>query len=271
MAVAINKKSRQRLHAFACNLIGRVEDETPKKIEAFEAQREREALDRVVRHLKGEKLSIRDMLREEAKWDHEMLWAWLHARLEGDMPKPYPFQMNQSNFPNKIAPANTANLTAITATSETVMWPVASFTQIPALSAWPDQEWELIAYGIYSTSTSGTLTLTPRYGTTSGGTALGTSIAQTVPVSLTNEGWFMHGSLDFVTVNNSAATQSTCTFGGLFDASGVAGTAASSCVIAMSSASPVTVDTTSAQGLYMGWTLSVAGSCTPVKIRWRVW
>jgi|GEM_PF-6355507 len=272
MVTAVSKKSRQRLHAFACNLVGRIEDETPKKMALLEGDRRHEALDRVQRRLKGfGKSPLMDMIREEAKFDFDMLSAWLHARLEGDVPCPYPFKMVQANYGAKVVPANTADLTAISATVETVMWPVASFTPIGAMQALPDQEWELIAYGIYSTGASGTLMLTPRYGTTTGGTALGASIAQTVPVSLTNEAWFMHASLDFVSVNNASATQSTVQCGGMFNGGGAAATAASSCVVVFGSPAVVTVDTTTAAGLFMGWTLSVAGSCTPRKVRWRPW
>jgi hypothetical protein len=81
-------------------------------------------------------------------------------------------------------------------------------------------------------------------------------------VSITGVPWFLEFVMTFRTVNNGTATSSTAMLSGCFWGAGVAGTAASSCVVPFGGTSAA-VDTTTAQGIWIGWTLSVAGSCTP--------
>lgn len=162
-----------------------------------------------------------------------------------------------------------ASQSAIVATTETGLFPVAQYTPIPASDARAGKIYKLTMGGIYSTGASGTLTLTPRYGTSTGGTSLGASVAQTVPISLTNEAWFLQAYLIFRAVNNGTASSSTGLLQGMFQAGGAAGTAASSCDICFGGTVVTTLDTTTAQGLWIGWTLSVAGSCTPQFCLWQ--
>ena len=113
---------------------------------------------------------------------------------------------------------------------------------------------------------SGTLTLTPRFGTTTGGITFGASIAQTVPVSLTNEAWYFHGFMTIRTVG-AAGANSTAMFGGGFSGGGAAATAASSAEVLCGGTS-ATIDLSVAGGFFLGWTLSVAGSVTPKQVVW---
>jgi len=160
-----------------------------------------------------------------------------------------------------------ANQSAVTATTETGLWNVAQFTPIPANDARAGKIYRLTASGIYSTGASGTLIITPRFGTTTGGVTLGASVTQTVPINLTNEAWFMSAILVVRTVGASG-TNSTVMLGGMFQGGGIAGTAGSSCDICFGGTSG-TVDVSTASGLFIGWTLSVAGSCTPQNIVWQ--
>lgn len=158
---------------------------------------------------------------------------------------------------------------AIVATTESALVPVvAQYTPIPASDARAGKVYKLTMGGIYSTGASGTLTITPRYGTSTGGVTFGASVAQTVPVSITGAPWFLEAFLTFRTVNNGTATSSTAMCHGAFWGAGVAATAASSCVVPFGGTS-ATVDTTTASGLWIGWTLSVAGSVTTESIIWQ--
>jgi hypothetical protein len=208
-------------------------------------------------------------IEQEAKLSHEELGAWLSYKMRGDRASPNPFKMVRGPFTgSSLLDPNPVDLTAVTSTSETGLWAVANFTPIPANYARSGQTFELIATGIYSTGASGTLIITPRYGTTTGGVTLGASVTQTVPINLTSEAWFMHAILNFRKVDASAATQSTAMAGGLFNGGGIAGTASTQCVVCFGGTAG-TVDTTAAAGLFIGWTLSVAGSCTPKVVFWR--
>lgn len=150
---------------------------------------------------------------------------------------------------------------AITATVETALYPTALFAPINSADIRAGKVYRLTAGGIYSTSSSGTLTLTPRIGTTTGGITLGASVAQTVPVSLTNEAWLLDFTLVIRTVG-LAGTNSTAIGSGHFSGGGAAATASSHCGIALGGTS-ASFDASIQQGMFMGWTLSVAGSCTP--------
>ena len=254
----ITKKSRQRCRAFACNLIGKIEE--PQS----------ECMARIVSGFEATSaLPIMKMIQEESRLKHDELGAWLRNRIEGNRGTPYPFKMVRGPFTgSSLVEPNPVDLTAVTSTSETGLWSVANFTPIPANYARSGQTFELIATGIYSTGASGTLIITPRYGTTTGGVTFGASVTQTVPINLSGVSWFMHAVLNFRKVDASAATQSTAMAGGLFVGTGTAATAGNSHSQAFGGTAG-TVDTTAAAGLFIGWTLSVAGSCTPKIVFWR--
>jgi hypothetical protein len=161
-----------------------------------------------------------------------------------------------------------ASMSAIVATTESALITVAQYTPIPASDARVGKTYKLHLGGIYSTSATGTLTITPRYGISTAGPSFGASVAQQVPLSVTNVNWFLEAILQFRTVNNGAATSSTAMLTGCFWGTGVAATGASSCVVPFGGTSQ-TVDTSTTQGLWIGWTLSVAGSVTTQNCVWQ--
>lgn len=214
---------------------------------------------------------IRREIDAERKMSFEELSCYMRAKLYG--PKwstPYPFKGSRQYFVDVAVEPPTLNPLAspITATTETAMWGVAQFTPIPAFEAVGGRVYELLAGGIFSTSTSGTLIITPRYGLVIGGVSLGPSVTQTVVVSLTAESWFMHAIMTIRAVGIAAST-GTVTLNGFWQGGGAAATAASGIDISFGGLVPTTCDTSTAQGLWMGWTLSVAGSCTPQQVIWR--
>lgn len=154
-----------------------------------------------------------------------------------------------------------ANLTAVTATTETALWSAADYTPINARDGRPGKIYRVTAGGIVSFATTGTLIITPRLGLTVSGTTMGANTAQTVQgVTVTNAPWV----LDFTMVVRTYASgaNSTVMGTGSFTAqgSGAANTGMSCCFGGTSA----TVDLSVATGITFGWTLSVAGSVTPM-------
>lgn len=158
---------------------------------------------------------------------------------------------------------------AITATSETALFPVALFTPISVGDIRPGKVYQLKCGGIYSTGSSGTLTITPRIGvsaTASTNITLGASNAQTVPVSVSGQPWYLQFTLVIRTVGLAGAN-STAMGTGFFNGVGTSATAGTALSPAFGGTS-ASFDASVAEGLWMGWTLTTAGSCTP---EWLVW
>jgi hypothetical protein len=170
--------------------------------------------------------------------------------------------MSRQYFQDLLADPPSANLTAITATVETGLWSVPIWTPVNALDARAGKVYKVTAGGIMSTGASGTLTITPRWGTTTGGLSLGASVAQTVPINLANVPWYLEFNLVFRAIGTAAST-STCVGSGFFKGPGAAATAGNTLGLTMGGTIVTTADTTTAQGIFIGWTLSVAGSVTP--------
>jgi hypothetical protein len=170
--------------------------------------------------------------------------------------------MARQYFADFTADPPLANLTVIVATTETALWNAAQFTPISANDCRPGKVYRVTAGGIVSTGASGTLIITPRFGLTVGaGVTMGASGAQTVPVSVTNVPWL----LDFLCVCRAvgaAGANSTVVGTGRFTMQGTLATAGSGTTVAFGG-TPATVDVSVATGITIGWTLSVAGSCTP--------
>lgn len=171
--------------------------------------------------------------------------------------------MARQYFPQVTIDPPVANLSAITGITETGLWNVAQFTPIHAFDAYTGagKIYRVSAGGIYSTSTSGTLTITPRIGTTTSGITLGASVAQTVPVSLTNEAWSLMFTLVIRTLGAPGAN-STCIGTGKLIGGGTAATVNSGLQVSFGGTS-ATADFSVETGIFIGWTLTVAGSCTP--------
>jgi len=152
-----------------------------------------------------------------------------------------------------------ANGTALVATTAEALWLASQYTPIFANDPKAGKVYHVVAGGILSTAASGTLILVPQYGAI-GGTTIGTSVTQTVPVSLTNVPWFLDFYLVFRTIGATGAN-STCIGTGAFHCAGTAATAGSAFTLAFGGTS-ATVDATINSGITFSKTLSVAGSVT---------
>jgi hypothetical protein len=153
-----------------------------------------------------------------------------------------------------------ANGGALVATTAEALWLGTQFTPIFANEPKAGRIYCLRAGGIMSTGASGTLILIPQYGAI-GGTTLGTSVTQTVPISLTAVPWRLEFDLVFRTIGATGGANGTCIGTGLFSCAGTAATAGSAFLLAMGGTSAA-VDTTANSGITISKTLSVAGSFT---------
>lgn len=170
--------------------------------------------------------------------------------------------MSRQYFHDTLAEPPIANLTAVTATSETIMWNVSQYSPIAANDCRPGKAYRLMAGGIMSFAATGTLIITPRFGlTVAAGITMGASVvALTTPGATTAHPWFM----DFIMVCRTVGapgTNSTVIGTGTFS-TGIpsAGSLPATQTFGGTSA---TVDVSIATGICIGWTLSVAGTVTP--------
>lgn len=152
-----------------------------------------------------------------------------------------------------------ANGTALVATTAEALWIGATFTPIFANEPKAGKIYSIRAGGILSTGASGTLILLPQYGVL-GGTTLGTSVTQTVPINLVNVPWYLSFDLVFRTIG-AAGANSTAIGTGFFACAGAAATAGNAFVLSFGGTS-ATVDATINSGITISKTLSVAGSFT---------
>ena len=116
-------------------------------------------------------------------------------------------------------------LAANAATTATDMWSGAIFTPLLAYDAKAGKIYGIEAGGLITTAATGALTISPGLGTSTPGTTLGASIAQTVPVSAPSGPWFMSARFVVLTISATAGAQSTIKGTGLFNSPGLAGTA----------------------------------------------
>lgn len=165
-----------------------------------------------------------------------------------------------------------ADQTAITGTAEALLWP-ADFTKLPAnYFGFAGKMLKLTAFGKITTagSSQGNLTLTARYGTTTGGTSLGASAATALAASKTNITW----SLEVYVACRSqettgSSTGSVIAFGKfLFDGAGAVFTTAAQMplLIPASAAAATTIDTTVAGGIVVGATLGSASDTMSTQL-----
>ena len=148
-----------------------------------------------------------------------------------------------------------ASGSALVATTAEVLWTGALYTPVFANDPKAGKIYSVRAGGILSTSASAsTLILAPLYNAV----ALGASVTQTVPPSLTNVPWYLQFDLVFRVINGST---STCIGTGLFVCGATAATAGSGFALSMGGTSG-TVDITANTSITVNKTLSVAGSVT---------
>src|SRR6266550_9389610 len=123
-------------------------------------------------------------------------------------------------------PAITDPLAANAATTAVGLYNSLQYALIPAYDPRPGKVYVLEAGGLITTGGSGSLTISPHIATTSTtGTNLGASIAQTTPVSSLSGPWFTRFVLTVLTTGDPGGTNSTIKGTGLFQSGGVAATA----------------------------------------------
>jgi hypothetical protein len=152
-----------------------------------------------------------------------------------------------------------ANETAIAGTSEALLWR-ALFSQTTANYWTVGKMWWIQAAGKITTAASspGNLTLTARYGTTTGGTSLAASAATALGTSKTNITW---GLTIAVCCQAIGATGSLLCWGNFsYDGAGAVFSTASNNPLYFPASAPAatSVDTTAAQGIVLGVTLGSA-------------
>lgn len=175
--------------------------------------------------------------------------------------------MSRQYFADINADTPIANLTAVTATVETGLWVVPQYTPINAYEARAGKWWKLTAGGIMSFAASGTLIITPRVGTTTGGVTLGPNVvAVTTPGATTAHPWTMEFNLVCRTLG--AAGNNSTFIGTGFLITGTPGAAGAAVAVSFGGTS-ASADYTVATGLFIGWTLSVAGTVTPQYVHWQ--
>jgi hypothetical protein len=152
-----------------------------------------------------------------------------------------------------------ANQTAITGTTETALFPVASYSGFAANQLRAGQIWHLTAFGIMTTAgaSPGNLTITPRYGTSTSGTSLGASAATALVTSASNVAWRLEYDLIIRTIGNAGAN-STVVGNGHFHTTVAAIAAATGNDVPFGSTASVSVDTSIASGLFIGVTMGSA-------------
>lgn len=149
----------------------------------------------------------------------------------------------------------------ITATSETVLIPTLS-TTIPANEPRAGKVYKLTVGGTCTTGTAGTLIITPRFGATISGVALGASPTQNYVPSITLAPFLFEYWLTFRTIGQAGAN-STAVGTGVWRSNGAVATAASSTIVTCGSTGSVSVDTSVSSALWIGVTFSVAPSVIP--------
>lgn len=152
-----------------------------------------------------------------------------------------------------------ADQTAVVGTSETGLWPASQYTGWSANQLRAGQVWYCSAFGIGTTpaSSQGNITLTPRYGTTTGGISLAASAATALAASATNVPW----QLEYMMVVRSvglAGANSNVVGSGIFTGAVALIAAATGNSIVFGSTGNVAVDLSLASGLFMGITLGSA-------------
>lgn len=163
-------------------------------------------------------------------------------------------QASRQYFAEVIAPVMTSDVTAITGTAEAVMWPASPWSSLPANTLQVGQAFRIMAGGVLTTpaATPGTMTITPRFGTSTSGTSLGASVASpTLITSLTNVPW----SLIATFVCRTIGATGTVVINGHFECQAVG--PAPGAGLNFGGAS-TTVDTTAAAGLVFGATMGSA-------------
>jgi hypothetical protein len=159
-----------------------------------------------------------------------------------------------------IDPPVASPLAADTATTAVSMWSGNDFTPLFARDAKAGKIYVIEAGGLITTGATGALTIAPGLGTTSPGTTLGSSIAQTVPATSLSGPWYLRSTWVVRTIG-AAGANSTIMGEGFFQSGGVAATANSGLDLTFGGTSCL-FDSTVLNFFTFQKTLSVAGSFT---------
>jgi hypothetical protein len=171
--------------------------------------------------------------------------------------------MTRQYFRELLSDTPTANQTTVTGgTTITALWDAANVTPLPANSVKAGQIYKVTAFGVATTAvTAGqTATFTPIFGTTTGGTNLGASIAGPLEAKVfTNTPWIAQMFVFFRTVGASG----TAVCSGNIEALPFVGVAAGTVeggtyTFGTASTTATTVNTTTASGLLLAVTPSLA-------------
>ncbi len=156
-----------------------------------------------------------------------------------------------------VADALAANVT----TTAVDMWSGTIFSPLFANDAKAGKIYAVEAGGLITTAATGALTIAPGLGTSSPGTTLGSSIAQTVPVSSLSGPWSLTSRWLVRTISATAGANSTMIGSGVFISGGVAATANSGLQVTFGGTSCL-FDPRVNNFFTFQKTLSVAGSFT---------
>ena len=160
-----------------------------------------------------------------------------------------------------------ANLAQITGTTEVGLYPAAQYTGFAANQLRAGQVWQLSCFGIGTTpgSSQGNITITPRFGTSTGGTSLGASAATALAASATNALWYLNMWF-IVRAVGVAGANSHVIAGGQFNAQAALIAASTGQSVLFGSTAVVSVDLSVASGLFIGVTLgSASDTMTPLS------
>jgi hypothetical protein len=161
-----------------------------------------------------------------------------------------------------LEPAIVDPLAANVTTTIVGMYNSLQYAIIPAYDSRPGKVYQLEAAGIITTGATGALTISPSISTSNAaGTTLGASIAQTVPVSSLSGPWFLKMKLVCTATGAPGGANSTMRSWGWFVSGGVAATANSGMQITFGGTNAA-YDHSVMQSIWIGKTLSVAGSWT---------
>jgi len=186
--------------------------------------------------------------------------------------------MARQYFNTLLADSLVAALATTPTTTQTALFTQAQanlYLPVPYGANAPSvgQVFRFVVGGIITTPATGTLIITPYYGsntaTTTFGTSMGASAAQTVTASLSSAPWRLEGSLVFRSIS-ATASSSTAWLTGTFCSQGTLATAGGGWTIVFGSTAAVTVDTTgtvttNSQNLNFSVTFSVTGATVTVE------
>lgn len=217
------------------------------------------------------------LLLEKAKADprFERVVHFLHKdRLLRDKLSPVhgpdvlPIGADGLYYQDTRAPFLVAEQSTVTGTGEALLWP-ALFTSLVANYYDINKMNSFVVAGKITTasSTQGNITLTMRYGTTTGGTSIAASAATALAASKTNISWCIEGFVACRAIGSGTSGGLAAWGRMLFDGAGGIFTTAAQMPLLFPATSITStgVDTTSAQGIIQDVTLGSASDTMNVE------